>query len=72
MNKTTVLNDAELSLVSAGNACTNAFELSYGIIGGSLGFIFGPAGGVAGFSAGYSAGSLIAEAVCDTGNESDE
>ena len=43
------LDTNEVNQVSGGDACTNAFELSYGAIGGSLGLIFGPAGGVAGF-----------------------
>ncbi|WP_100658694.1 hypothetical protein [Alteromonas flava] len=68
----TEIDKQQLNLVSGANTCTNAFELSYGIIGGSLGFIFGPAGGMAGFSAGYSAGSILAELACDKGNESDE
>ncbi|GGW83157.1 hypothetical protein [Alteromonas halophila] len=58
----------EVDDVSGGDACTNAFELSYGVIGGSLGLIFGPAGGVAGFSAGYSFGAILAEGICYDAN----
>ena len=60
-----ILDTNEVNQVSGGDACTNAFELSYGVIGGSLGLIFGPAGGVAGFGAGYSFGSILAEGVCN-------
>lgn len=59
------LTDDDLMQVNGGNACTTAFELSYGVIAGSLGGIFGPAGAVAGFGAGYSFGSMLAEGICD-------
>ena len=58
------LSNKELNIVSGAGACTNAFELSYGVIGGSVGMIFGPAGGLAGFGAGYSFGSFLAEGMC--------
>ena len=62
--KTNVLTNEQILAVSGGSACSTAFELGYGLIGGSLGMIFGPAGGLAGFSGGYSLGSILAEGVC--------
>lgn len=59
------LTELEIISISGGDACTTAFELSYGVIGGAMGGIFGPGGAVVGFGAGYSFGSILAEGICN-------
>lgn len=64
MNEIRNMTIEEVEAVSGGDACSTAFEWSFGTIGASLGFIFGGAGAFAGAGVGYSVGSILAEGVC--------